>query len=266
VTEREKAIAIFDSGFGGLTIMRQVIKTLPAENIVYFGDSLNAPYGDKSKLEIIRLTKEAVSFLRKKEIKALIIACNTVSVYAYKEIFPSFDLPIIDMISPSLKMVLNHSKDKKIGIIATKATIYSQVYRREILAHNPAAKIYSLACPSFVPMIEEGEFENEKACERIKKALFPLIKQRPDLLLLACTHFPLIKEKIKEAIGEGTEILDPSISISLELQNFLKKGELVANNGLTGSYEFYTSGNTNNFKTMVEKILGIKIDKVKKKE
>jgi glutamate racemase len=254
----KKAIAIFDSGFGGLTLMRQIIKTLPSENIIYFGDNLNAPYGDKSKNEIINLAKKAAFFLYQKDIKALLIGCNTASVYAYDEISRHFfGLPVIDVISPSLKMVFPLSKDKKIGVIATKATIYSQLYRKQILAYNPTAQVFSLACPTFAPMIERGEFENLK---EIKRALLPLIKKKIDFLLLACTHYPIIQEKIKEAIGEEVTILDPSSAITLELENFLKRAQLKNEGSLRGRYEFYTSGDAVKFKTIAEKILGIKIN------
>lgn len=261
----ERPIGVFDSGFGGLTIVRHLIKTMPDENIIYFGDSINAPYGTRSKVEIIKLTLAAVGYLSEKKIKALIIACNTACVYAYNEVKRILDIPVVEIISPSYKMVFMHTKNKKIGVAATKATINSQVYRKKILKECPSAEVYSLSCPKLVSIIEAGLLDLDEASKIIKIYFEPLKNKEIDVLLLACTHYPLLKDIIQKVVGVKIKVLDPSIYIAEEVFSFLQDNDLRSQCNENPSYEFYTSGDVEKFKTVAERFLERKIEKVEKK-
>jgi len=261
----DRPIGVFDSGFGGLTIMRQLIKTMPGENIIYFGDSINAPYGNKGKEEIIKLTLAAAKFLVKKKIKALIIACNTACVYAFDELNASLGIPVIEIISPSYQMAIKNTKNNKLGVTATKATIYSQVYRKKILQERPGAKVFSVACPKLVSIIENGLIDLEEASKIVKVYFGPIKKKEIDVLLLACTHYPLLKEIIQKEVGKGIKVLDPSVNIAEEVFNFLRGKNLLSRGNLP-LYEFITSGEMEKFKAVAERFLERKIEKVEKKE
>ena len=261
-----RAIGIYDSGFGGLTIMRRLIKSMPSEDIIYFGDSANAPYGDKKREDIVDLAVEGAHFFAKKKIKALVIACNTVCAYAYREVQKNIEVPAFEIITPSYKMALKYSKIDKIGVIATKATIKSGVYRKSILKSCPQAEVSSYSCPLFVPFIEEGKRDEQKGRSLAKYYLTPFQKKKIDVLLLACSHYPLLKDTIQREIGEGVRVLDPSVSIARELFYFLDSQNLLFRGEKIGEHQFFTSGSTNKFKEVAEGVLGIKIVNTEKKE
>jgi glutamate racemase len=193
-----RAIGVFDSGLGGLTIMKSIMKIMPNEKIIYFGDNAKAPYGDKSKKEIIELALKAVVFFKNKNIKALVIACNTVCAYAYDLIKGKLNLPVFEIISSSLNELLKNTVSSRVGIMATKATIYSHVYRDCILKKNPNICVTSVSCPLLVPLIE-GKGVNLKLMYKVVGYyLLELKKKKIDVLLLACTHYPFIKNVIEK--------------------------------------------------------------------
>ena len=264
-TNDDRPIGVFDSGFGGLTIVRQLIKKMPAEKIIYFGDSINAPYGNRSKKEIVELSLAAADYLAKKKIKALILACNTACVYAFKALSNALNIPIFEIVSPSYQLALNLTKNNKLGVTATRATIKSGVYRKKILQARPYAEVHSFSCPKLVSLIEEG-LSDPNQVERIVKEYFGFLKEKEiDVLLLACTHYPLLKDVIQKEIGNKIMVLDPSIHIVEEVYNFLRDKDLLADKCSKQGYEFITSGDVGKFKVIAERFLEKKIDKVEKK-
>ncbi len=244
--------------------MKHLIKKLPCESIIYFGDSANAPYGDKTPSEIIRYSLDAAEFLAKKDIKILIIACNTACAFASKIIEKHLSIPVFEIITPSVHEILKKSKSLSIGVIATSATIRSKIYKKMLKELSPDALVLSKACPLLVPLLEEGHFRNETAYKIAKKYLDPLKKKNIDTLLLACTHYPLMKDIILKAVGKKVKVIDPSLSCVLNLASFLKKEGLRSNNE-SPKYTFYTSGEIEKFKSIAEIFLGEKIDRVLKK-
>jgi len=259
-----RSIGVFDSGFGGLTIMKSLIEKLPSESIIYFGDSANAPYGDRTSSEIIKYATDAADFLAQKNIKILIIACNTACACASKIIKQKLSIPVFEIITPSFQTVLKESKNYNIGVIATRATIRSQIYKKLIEQHNPKARVLSLSCPLFVPLLEEGHFDNKLALNLAEHYLKPLKKKKIDTLLLACTHYPLMKGIIQKVMGDDVKVIDPSLACALNLLSFLEKNGISSLNAKP-KYEFYTSGDTEKFKNIAEVFLEKKIDQVLKK-
>lgn len=262
---QEKPIGVFDSGFGGLTIVRQLLEKMPNEKIIYFGDSFNAPYGNKSKGEISKLTLAASSFLYEKKIKALIIACNTACVYAYNEIKKVLDIPVFEIVTPSYELALLQTRNNKIGVTATKATIHSQIYRKKIIQNQPLAKVYSFSCPKLVSLIEDGLVDLNEAKREVKGYFQKIKKEDIDVILLACTHYPFLKELIEEVVGDKIKVLDPSVYIAERVDSFLDEMNLKAKAGSKASHIFITSGDSDKFKRVAERLLKIKIDKVEKK-
>jgi glutamate racemase len=256
------SIGIFDSGFGGLTIMKSLVEMLPEESIIYFGDSARAPYGDRSSKEIVKFSLQAADFLAQKKIKILVIACNTVCAFAAKIVEKRLKIPVFEIITPSYKAALRNCPGHNIGVLGTKATIRSKVYKKLIEKADSKAKVFSLSCPLFVPLLEEGHFDDKLAYQLAELYLKPLIKKKLDTLLLACTHYPLMKETIQKVIGKDVKIVDPSSACSNEILEFLKKQNLKAPLTNIAKYEFYTSGETEKFRNMAEIFLGKKIDNV----
>ena len=187
----DKYIGVFDSGIGGLTVVKALIKALPYQNIIYFGDTKNMPYGNKTNEEIINCVKNAVSFLNKFELEAIVIACNTADSVASNTIRNIYNLPIYGVIEPTCKVALNTTKNNKIGVIATNACIESNEYEITLHKYNNTVNVYSKACPLLAQFIEEGNFDigNDQMRSMIKDYVDPLIKKDIDTLILGCTHY-----------------------------------------------------------------------------
>jgi glutamate racemase len=256
-------IGVFDSGIGGLSVVKQIMTNLPSENIIYFGDIARIPYGTKSVATIRQFTRQTVQFLIKKRVKAIVIACNTISAVAIdtvKEL--AKDIPVIDVISCGITQVIN-SQFKQIGVIATPATIKSGAYTTQINQLNPNISVISQACPLFVPMIEEDIDLNHIALRAIADDyLAPLKQYTLDALILGCTHYPLIESLISNVIGEKTQIVDPAIQTSLKLKEILLEYALINNQTVKPQYNFYITDNLDKFKQLSEKFLHNNIDHI----
>ena len=238
-------LGVFDSGIGGLTVAHAIKNTLPNEDIVYFGDTQHLPYGEKSASAIINFSKKITSFLLKKQCKAIIIACNSASSIAYKEIQSIAKVPVFNVIDPVINRIPLNEK-KRIGVIGTKATIESNVYYSKIKKNNPRQKVYSLATPLLAPMIEE-EFINEDISRTIIKNYLSSSKLKNiDYLILACTHYPLIKSEINEFYQGKIKLIDSSHAVSLDISNYLNKKAML-NQKRGSKYEFYVSNYTRSF-------------------
>lgn len=259
-----RPIGVFDSGLGGLTIVRELRKNLPHEKIVYFGDIARLPYGIKSKQQIIEFSKQNSAFLSKQKIKALVVACNTSASVSMPTLRKNFKLPIVDVIGPAARRAVQLTQTGRVGIIGTTATVESKAYDRAIHRLAPKVKVFSAACPLFVPLVEEGWTQDGVAASTIKKYLSPLIRQNVDVLILGCTHYPMLKGKIQQFVGPRVKIVDSA----LPTVNFLKEvlhcqGHLAKVNGKKGGLEIFVSDFPRNFVRIGEKFLGQKMNPVK---
>lgn len=252
-----RPIGIFDSGLGGLTVVKEIIKLLPNEDIVYLGDTARVPYGTRSKETVIKFSLEDANFLLSKKVKCIVIACNTASALAGKELKKKVKIPVLDIITPAVRYAKQISHLGKIGVIGTKGTIGSGVYKFN----------YAKACPLFVPFVEEGETKGIALKEIIHKYLGDIKdkKKKIDILVLGCTHYPLIQNQIRKEIGKDIKIVNPGIPLALELGNFLTKNNMRNNQDRIGKRSFFVTDHTKSFLSVAKALLGEKIElKLKK--
>jgi len=224
---RDSAIGVFDSGIGGLTVLHQIIETLPHENTVYLGDTARAPYGTKSVDTVLRYSYENSDFLVEKGVKILVVACNTSTAIALHQLKARLPVPVIGVIEPGVRRAIKSTKNKRIGVIGTEATIQSSAYTHALKAANPTVEVYSRACPLFVPLVEEGWTDNE-VVEMTAKAYLEGFKQSGiDTLILGCTHYPLLKRAIRKLMGRGVRLVDSAEETAKEVELLLKRGSIV---------------------------------------
>lgn len=259
----KKPIGIFDSGFGGLTVMSAVHKTLPNENLIYFGDSAHVPYGSKSKDAVIKFSKDIAGFLLKNDVKLIIVACNTASAFALAALKKSVKVPIIGVIEPGAESAVKATKTNKIGIIGTEGTINSKSYAKAIRKISKAA-VFEKACPLFVPLVEEGWTDSAVTSEIAEIYLAPLISKKIDTLVLGCTHYPLLKEVLRKTAGEQISLIDSADAITVKTGELLKKNGILNDSKKKGTVSFYVSDNPGKFQRIGAKFFNNKINKVQK--
>ncbi len=258
-------IGVFDSGVGGLTVAREIMRQLPKEKLVYFGDTARVPYGSKSQTTIIRYTKQIVRFLQTKQVKAIVVACNTASAFALEEVSSTLDIPIIGVVKPGAKVAAETTKNGKIGVIGTEGTIDSKIYTRVIHQQNEKAQVLGKACPLFVPLVEEGWLNDPVTVQVAQRYLAPLIDTGIDTLIMGCTHYPLIRATIQEVLGEGVQLINPAYETArtltqlLEEQDLLNKEKSFSKN----QYEFYVSDAAEKFMKFADSILPYDVDTTK---
>ncbi len=256
-------IGVFDSGLGGLTIVRQIRELLPSESILYFGDIARLPYGTKSKEQILRFSVENTQFLMKKGIKALVIACNSSASAAFDFLRRTSDLPVVDVISPAVQEALQVTKSGRIGVIGTQATVDSQAYQKALTRKNPKARVLSVACPLFVPIVEEGSVPLVIQRQVIDHYLGFLKKSRIDTLILGCTHYPLLKAALQEYFGSGIRLVDSARPCVQQLIRHLEKGSLLTPRKTLGRLDVFVSDLPRNFTRLGENFLKEKLTRVR---
>ena len=258
-------IGVFDSGVGGLTVAREIMRNLPKEDIVYFGDTARVPYGSKSKDNIIRYSRQIIHFLQTKGVKAIVIACNTASALALDTVKHEFDIPIIGVVEPGARAALAVTENKKIGVIGTEATVRSSMYEKIINGINPEVSVIGKACPLFVPLVEEGFKKHQVTDEIIDYYLASLKKSDIDALILGCTHYPLLRSKIKEYVGEKITLVNPAYETAMDLKRILQEMDMENPDieGDHGSYSFYVSDAADKFKQFANSILPYDIETTK---
>ncbi|MFQ5728778.1 MAG: glutamate racemase [Waddliaceae bacterium] len=264
LTVMKQAIGIFDSGLGGLTVMKQAIKVLPNENFIYFGDTARVPYGDKSPETIIRYSFENAAFLLSHNIKLLLVACNTASAYAIKDLQQQFSLPIVDVIEPAVQQAVQITDNRRIAILGTRATINSGIYQKRIQEKLPFAEVFSIACPLLVPLVEENFHSHPATRMIIQEYLTPLKKQGVDTVILGCTHYPLLLELIREKLRDVT-LLDSASACANAVVEQLEKEKLTTNLITEGKRKYYVSDSPERFRQVGENFLGIPIEKVERR-
>lgn len=242
-------IGIFDSGIGGLTVVRALMDELPEYDMIYFGDTARTPYGNKSANTVIQYALQDTEFLIKQGAKLIVMACNTASSVATEAVKASYDLPVYEVITPAVNCSLAATKKSVIGVIGTRATIGSGIYEKKIREKDPGAKVFSAPCPLLVPLVEEGWTQKPETRMIIKKYLSPLKQKQIDTLILGCTHYPVLKTIIARKIGKRVAIIDSSRAVAREIRLFLARNPFI-DQGLSknGTTEFYVSDVTPQFR------------------
>lgn len=253
-------IGLFDSGFGGLTVMREFIRLLPKENLIYFGDTAHLPYGNKSPETVIRFAQENSQFLMKQGIKLLVIACHTACCHALDILQKELPIPVIGVIDAGLNLIRPFSR---IGLLGTTSTIESGLYQRLILQQNPGAAIFAKACPLFVPLVEEGFYEH-KSAHLIAKEYLKELKGNIDAALLACTHYPLIKSILEKEFGPHVTLVEPALECARRAFEILKAKNQLNSQTEKPLYQFYASDDPLKFQKLGKIFLGQLIKKVEK--
>lgn len=244
----EKPIGVFDSGIGGLTVLKELISLLPGEDFIYFGDTARIPYGTRSKETVQRYTFECLDFLVKKGVKALVIACNSATASALEEAKQRYDLPVFGVIEPGARAAVKVSKNAKIGVIATRRTINSGEYQKKILNIDSNIEIVGKACPLFVQIAEEGWGDSDVAYLTAKKYLMDIKDYEIDTLVLGCTHYPLLRYTIEKVIGDGVKLVSPAFETAKQLKNYLKTEDWLNEQKKLGYLKFFVSDDVENFK------------------
>lgn len=255
-------IGMFDSGVGGLSVAREIMRQLPNEKIVYFGDTARVPYGSKSKDTILRYSRQIIRFLKTKNVKAIVIACNTASAFALEEIKEEIDLPIIGVIKPGAKTAVESTVNKRIGVIGTEGTVKSAIYEEFIHKLDEDVKVYGKACPLFVPLVEEGWLHDEVTDTVVKRYLSELMDKDIDTLIMGCTHYPLLRNTIAKTMGEKVNLVNPAYETAVGLNELLIKHNLksdAAINCCREMYDFYVSDAPDKFKKFADSILSFEI-------
>lgn len=264
--EKEKPIGVFDSGIGGLTVVKRIMSALPNENIIYFGDTARVPYGSKSNDTVKEYAIQDSKFLMNKNVKAIVVACNTVSSVALEDLKKSFDVPIIGMIEPGASFAVKNTKNNNVGIIGTRATINNQAYSKELKRIKNELEVHEKACPLFVPLAEEGWIENKATFEIAEEYLQELKQADIDTLVLGCTHYPILANVIQKVVGEKVKLIDSGIAAAEVVREELDRFNLHTNSNSNGNLELYVSDIPIKFKEVAELFLGREIGKVKKIE
>jgi glutamate racemase len=238
---REAAIGVFDSGIGGLTVVREIVRRMPNEHVIYLGDTARTPYGSKSAETIRRYALENASFLLDKGIKLLVVACNSVSAVALDLLESELSIPVVGVIEPGARAAVAATKKKKIGVIGTEATIASGAYTRALKSLDPGLEIYTRACPLFVALAEEGWVDNDVARAAARRYLTSLKRSGIDTLVLGCTHYPLLAGVIGEVMGEGVRLVDSAQTTAQAVETLLRESGLARNSGQSGSLSFFVT-------------------------
>lgn len=259
-----RPIGVFDSGIGGLTVVRALTRRLPHENIVYFGDTARVPYGPKSPQVIRAYAAQDTEFLLSKNVKMIVIACNTVSGVALDVVTKHADVPVVGVIHPGAAAAVAASRRKRVGVIGTVATINSNAYGIAIRQLDPDVKVFAQACPLFVPLAEEG-WTHHRATELIaKEYLFPLKLEKIDTLVLGCTHYPLLKDVIAKVLDGTVTLIDSGEATAQEVERILNAKQLRNPSSLKPHLQFYVSDVPAKFTEVGERFLGQKLGKVQR--
>lgn len=254
-------IGIFDSGIGGLTVSREIMRQLPDESTIYFGDTARVPYGSKSRNTIIAFSKQIKKFLMTKNVKAIVIACNTASAYALDVLADETDIPVIGVIEPGAKAADAATVNGRVGVIATEGTIKSNTYPKVIKKINPDIQVFSKACPLFVPLVEEGWQYDSVTYEIADRYLYDIMSYDIDTLVLGCTHYPLIRRTIQKVVGDDVKLVSPAYETAKELERILIDKDMCAD-GNNVSHHFYVSDSVERFRNFAGTILPCEIGPV----
>ncbi len=255
---KDAPIGVFDSGIGGLTVAREIMRQMPNEKIIYFGDTARVPYGNKSQETVTRFSEQIVRFLNTFQVKTIVVACNTASAYALDTLEKESQIPIIGVVKPGAKAAVEATRNGRIGVIATAATIGSKIYSKYITELNSDVTIHGKACPLFVPLVEEGLWDDPVTNEIARRYLAELIDMDIDTLILGCTHYPLIRTALGRIMGDRVTLVNPAYETAIELKAMLQEMDLLNEEtpGLgSNQYEFYVSDKAEQFVRFANSII-----------
>ena len=263
---RNAPVGVFDSGVGGLTVAREIMRNLPSEKIVYFGDTARVPYGSKSKETVTRYSRQIIRFLMKQKVKAIVIACNTASAFALETVRHEFPLPVIGVIRAGAEVAACETRNKKVGVIGTEGTIGSGIHEEFLHSLDPEIQVFGKACPLFCPLVEEGWTHDPLTREIAARYLKDLQDRGIDTLILGCTHYPLLRSTIGEIMGEAVRLVNPAYETALELKRLLTKEDLLSQETKQEEfpYRFYVSDLAEKFKQFANSILPYDVEMTQK--
>ena len=258
-------IGIFDSGVGGLTVVREVMRQIPGEEIIYFGDTARVPYGSKTPATVLRYARQIVHFLKTQQVKAIVVACNTASALALPVIREEEDLPVMGVVEPGARMAASVSRTGRIGVIGTEATVHSGIYEKMLHELAPEAAVLPRACPLLCPIVEEGMLHDPVTDEIVRRYLAPLMEEDIDTLIMGCTHYPLLRSTFRRILGEKVELINPAYETAVALkeelgQMGLLRGEEAAEEP---RHRFYVSDGAERFAAFAQGILPCEVGDVK---
>ncbi len=255
-TPREsRPVGVFDSGIGGLTVMKELMRLLPHEQILYFGDTARIPYGTKSEETVRRFALEDSFFLLEKEVKMIVVACNTASAIAVPFLREILPVPVIGVIQPGAAAAARYSKSGKVGVIGTAATIRSGSYNREMLKVRPEMQILTRACPLLVPLVEEGMVEDEATYLIARRYLQPIMENNPDTLILGCTHYPLLKGLLQRIVGPDVRLVDSGVEAAREVKRILAEKNMAVPAARKPRHQLFVSDLPDKFQEISERFL-----------
>lgn len=257
-----KPIAVIDSGVGGLTVVRELIRQLPREEIVYFGDTARCPYGPRPREEIRLFSYQMLEFLDQFDPKMIVIACNTATAVILEELHQNADKPVVGVIHPGVRAAIKATLLGRIGVIGTEGTIASGLYEEALKQIHPHLYIKSLACPHFVPLVENGEYNTPKAYEVVRSSLAPLLEEDLDTLILGCTHYPILAPVIQDVMGEKVKLISSADETAREVSTILFHKNLLSQKFERPKHLFFTSGDQHRFKLMAERWLDMPVNVV----
>ena len=266
-TDRNAPVGVFDSGVGGLTVAREIMRQIPEERIVYFGDTARVPYGNKSKDTILRYSRQIIRFLWTREVKAIVIACNTASAYALDTVAAESDIPIIGVINAGARTAVQATRNGKIGVIGTEGTIGSGIYTRVMKQLKPDIQVTGKPCPLFVPLVEEGLLHDSVTDEIASRYLSVLKGKYIDTLVLGCTHYPLLRSTLRRLMGEDVVLVNPAYETAIELKQLLEERGLERDGAeaLQGEkYQFFVSDLAEKFTSFATSILPNEVKETRK--
>ncbi|MFK9091259.1 glutamate racemase [Bacillus salipaludis] len=260
----KQPIGVIDSGVGGLTVAKEIIRQLPNEKIIYLGDTARCPYGPRTRQEVKKFTWELTNFLLEKNIKMLVIACNTATAAALDEIRNELSIPVLGVINPGARAAIKRTKNYRVGIVGTVGTVKSGAYEKALKSLNSRLFVTSHACPKFVPLVESGEYNGPIAEKIVDEALQPLLDHNLDTLILGCTHYPLLEPLVKKVMGETVHVISSGDETAREISAILQYNGQLDESEVEPEHEFYTTGSKRIFSKIASQWLGFPVDNVHK--
>lgn len=255
----QQAIAILDSGVGGLTVVKEIMRQLPREKILYFGDTARTPYGPRPAEEVLAFTREIVDYLLQYHPKMIVIACNTATAVALSDIRQRVDIPVVGVINPGARAAIGRSKTGIIGVIGTEGTIKSGAYDAALKLLSPRVEVVSRACPAFVPLVEDGNFRSEETLHIVAESLAPIRREGMDCLILGCTHYPFLADTISQVMGPEVTLISSAEETAREVSTILHESGMLAGRDEIPVHQFFCSGDTRKFQAIAQEWLGEEI-------
>ena len=253
---------MFDSGMGGLTVLHECLVTMPSEDFVYLGDTARFPYGEKSQEELERFSVQIAAFLERVGVKLLVVACYSATSAALPALQERFSTPIVGVVMPGARAAVQSSRYRRIGIMATEATVASGAYPRAIHSLDSGAEVVQQACPGLVSFIQEGDVASRELADAVRGFTAPLKERRPDVVIMGCTHYPLIAPMLQRHLGRDVTLVNPAAEIALEVEDILARQGIARDEQREGSYRFYSTGDVEAFRTVGARFLQMPLDEV----